>query len=377
DCTRLASSKAVKAKDVVSCSESPSSVSAEQKTELLSHIDSAVLSSGAKITSRYLSLSDEVVRKYYVNSEGSKIESVYPAIDFFYSFTLDANSRSGHRYWHYGDVGGYECFKHWQLDKVVEREARGLERNLSEAKSVSGRKFDVIAGPEVVGIMVHESVGHPYEADRILGREAAQAGESFVNPSMIGKRIGSAAASVVDDPLAKGFGRYCFDDEGVRAKRKNLVTKGVITEFLHNRETAASLSTASNGASRASDYDKEAIVRMSNTFLLPGGYSEEELFSEVKNGIFIKNFQEWNIDDKRLNQKYVGSEAYLVKNGEIASPAFQPTIEIDTPSLWKAVAACSNKVELHAGECGKGEPMQGIRVSMGGPHCLFKQLRLA
>ncbi|MEW5954939.1 MAG: TldD/PmbA family protein [Candidatus Micrarchaeota archaeon] len=375
--TSFAPAFAKKARHEVRCRQSPEGVSAEQKTELLAELDGAIVSSGAKIASRFVSLSDEALRKYYCNSEGARIESRTPYVNVFYVFTVQENGRTAQRQWQYGAAKGLECFGEWRLQEKLGDEARALAKNLSDAGPAPSGKLDVVAGPEVVGIMVHESVGHPYEADRILGREAAQAGESFVKPSMIGARIGSEAANVVDDPtVAEGFGHYLYDDEGVQARTKKLIVKGVITEFLHNRETAAQMGCESNGGARASEYDKEPIVRMSNTFLLPGGYSEEELFAEVKNGIFIKNFQEWNIDDKRLNQKYVGSEAYLVKNGEIAEPVFQPAIEITTPALWSAVAACSKKMELHAATCGKGEPMQGIHVSMGGPHCLLKQIKL-
>ena len=376
DKTFFASATPQKASYEASCRVSPEDVSAEQKTELLRGLDEAIVSAGAKIVSRFISLSDEVARTYYHNSEGARIESRLPCVNVFYAFTVQENSRTAQRHWQYGAVKGYECFDEWRLQQELGEEAHAIAENLREARTAPLETLDVIAGPEVVGIMVHESVGHPFEADRILGREAAQAGESFVKQSMLGARIGGNAATVVDDPTADGFGYYLYDDEGVKARPKKLMVDGVVTEFLHNRETAARMGCASNGGARASEYDKEPIVRMSNTFLSPGDYSEEELFAEVKKGLYIKSFQEWNIDDQRLNQKYVGSEAYLVKNGEIAEPVFQPVIEVTTPALWNAVAACSDEIQLHAATCGKGEPMQGIRVSMGGPHCLFKRIRL-
>ncbi len=61
--------------------------------------------------------------------------------------------------------------------------------------------MDLVISPEVAGIAVHESVGHPYEVDRIFGREVAQAGESFVKPDMLGERIGSEAGTVIEDPI--------------------------------------------------------------------------------------------------------------------------------------------------------------------------------
>jgi TldD protein len=226
--------------------------------------------------------------------------------------------------------------------------------------------------------MTHESVGHPYEADRILGREAAQAGESFVTKNMLGKKIGNPIVTVVDDPtVPNSYGFYLFDNEGVKARRKYLMKKGVINEFLHNRQTAAQMGLKeSNGSSRATEYDRESIVRMSNTFVLPGKHTEEELIRGVKKGVYMKNFNEWNIDDKRLNQKYVGAEAFLIKNGRLEKPVLNPVVEISTPDLWSSVDAVGKKIEFHAAVCGKGEPMQGIPVAHGGPPIRLRKIRV-
>ena len=236
---------------------------------------------------------------------------------------------------------------------------------------------DVVCAPEVVGIASHESVGHPYEADRIMGREAAQAGESFLTQDDIGMRIGSEAVTVVDDPTLEGSaGYYLYDDEGVQARRKMLMTNGVVTEFLHNRETAYRMGMNSNGGARAMDYESEAIVRMSNTFLLPGDYKDEELFEGVKKGVYIKSFMEWNIDDKRMNQKYVSSEAYLVENGKITKPVKRAVLETTTKDFWSSIDAVGKTPEYFTGNCGKGEPMQGVPVWMGGPGARLKSMRL-
>ena len=115
---------------------------------------------------------------------------------------------------------------------------------------------------------------------------------------------------------------------------------------------------------------------MSNTFLLPGSYKEEELISGVKKGVYIKNFMEWNIDDKRLNQKYVGAEAYMIEGGKITVPVRSPSIEISTPALWKSVDAVAYNTEYHAGTCGKAEPMQAMPVWFGGPSMRMKNVRV-
>ena len=250
-------------------------------------------------------------------------------------------------------------------------DAKILRAVITKAKHVTPGDMDLVCGPKVTGIAAHESCGHPMEADRILGREMSQAGRSFIyqdGPYWLGKRIGSEAVTIVDDPTVEhSYGHYVYDDEGVRARRRYLYKNGVINEFLHNRESAAKLGTDSNGSSRSINYDREAIVRMSNTFVLPGGLSEEELVEDVGHGVFMKSFTEWNIDDKRFNQRYVGREGYLIEKGELKGPIARPVIETTTLKFWTAVDAVSRKVEFDAASCGKGDPMQAVPVFTGGP----------
>ena len=237
---------------------------------------------------------------------------------------------------------------------------------------------DVVLAPEVTGIAVHESGGHPYEADRIFGREAAQAGESFIKENMIGHKIANEQVTLVDDPTLKGsYGFFDYDDEGVKAKRKYMVKDGRITEFMHDRTSAAKMDLSSNGSARATRFSFEPLVRMSNTFLLPGKYSEDEIIKDVKKGVYFKNFMEWNIDDKRYQQKYVGNEAYLIENGEITVPVRNPALEITTPALWSSIDAVGKNSAMFAGTCGKGEPMQGIPVWMGGPSVRLRNVRIS
>jgi TldD protein len=352
-------------------------VDPSEKLKLLMDADKAMMATKIKLAGRYISLTDTMTEEYLVNTDGTAITGIVPKMSFFYYITVQEKAQLMQRFWQYGGAGGFELAKGWDMSKILVDEAKACQLNLLKGKKLQPKRMDVVTAPEVVGIMVHESGGHPYEADRIFGREGAQAGESFITQDMIGYQIGSPEVNIVDDPtLENSYGFYLYDNEGVKARRKHLVKNGVITELLHNRETAAAMGLPSNGSSRATDYDKESIVRMSNTFLLPGKYSDEELFEGVKEGVYIKNFMEWNIDDKRINQKYVGAEAYMIENGKLTFPVRNPAIEISTFNLWKAVDAVAKKSEFHAGNCGKGEPMQAIPVWFGGPSMRLRGIML-
>ena len=332
---------------------------------------------GVKLPGRFLALDAELEEKYYVNSDGAKVEARLPRIGFFGSLTAVEGGEAVQRFLEQGETGGLEVVKRIRLLEKVEEEARTLGKVLRTAGKPPTDTVDVVLSPELSGIAAHESVGHPQEADRVLGREGAQAGESYLKADSLGRKIGSVEANISDDPtLLHSMGYTPVDDEGVAAKKRRLIKNGIINEFLHNRATAREFGVESNGASRSVSFDREPIIRMSNTFVEPGDYSTDELIGEVKHGVFFKTFTEWNIDDKRLNQRYVGLEAYRIKSGVVGELVKAPVLEITTPALWGSVKARSKKVEFEAATCGKGDPMQGIPVWTGGPDTLLAGVRI-
>jgi len=352
-------------------------VTMDEIVKTLGHIDKAMTET-APVVSRFMQLVMEERSKFFANSDDSRIHSVIPRIMIFSIPTIKEGDKIAQAMLQRGVAMGWEYMDPVRRAEEICNEIAMTHRNMKEGVKAPEGKIDMVLGPEVVGIAAHESCGHPYEADRISGREAAQAGESFVSADMIGTRIGSAAATVVDDPtLENSYGYYLYDDEGVKARPKILIKNGIINEFLHNRETSSAMDMgASNGGARANNYNREAIVRMSNTFVAPGDREDGELFEGIKLGVYMKSFMEWNIDDKRYNQRYIGREAYLIENGQVTKPVRAPILELTTPAFWSAVDAVGKKLEFSAATCGKGEPSQGVPVYTGGPHIRLKDIRL-
>ena len=368
-------SKSIKDKDILKQKINFEDISPEEKIKFLNDIEKNIRSD--IVPFRYFSLTDHFSKKYFINSEGTEIYSEIPYININYIITIKEFDQTKQRYWQYGNCSGWEATKSWNISNDLIEQIKILHHNIKYGINPPKKKIDLVVGHEVTGIIVHESCGHPYEADRIFGREAAQGGESFITAKMIGQEISSPIVNIVDEPNIKNYPAYFkYDDEGVIAKRKYLIKEGKINELLHNRETSFKLNVKSNGSARASSYNKEPIVRMSNTFMLPGNLTEEELFEDIKLGVYMKNFGEWNIDDKRLHQRYVGNECYLIKNSKIKEPVRSPVLEISTFGFYRAIDAVSNKIEMSAAICGKGEPIQGVNVGLGGPLVRLRNIRL-
>ena len=344
---------------------------------LLLDVDKVTRECKVKVPSRYVYLKLDMQSKYILTSEGGRILSQVPRALFFMAFTAVHNGKILQDMEEIGGSGGWELIEKEDPVTLASNMVASLSKSLIEGEKSPTGVMDVVLGGDVVGLAVHESVGHPYEADRILGREAAQAGESFISKEMIGFKIGSDMDTVIDDPTIKGsYGYYLYDDEGVKARPRYLIKNGVINEFLHNRETAATFGVKSNASARASNYDREPIIRMANTYMAPGDMSLEELIEQVSFGIYMKKFMEWNIDDRRYNMRFVGSEAYLIKSGKLEGPIIKPILEITTPAFHKSIAGVGKNLIFKAATCGKSDPAQGVPVWTGGPDILLREVHI-
>lgn len=359
-----------------------SNIGLESRVNALKQADeqaeAAASKAQVKIPARILTLDTWDTKKFVMTSDGAAVMTAMPRAAL-HVFLTAFHPQKGpvQRSFNLGGTGGWEVVEGWDLPRLFWDEAHALSKILLEAKEAPKGEMGLVLGPEVVGIVSHESSGHPGEADRILGREAAQAGETYLKADSLGLRVGSHLVNVVDDPTIKGsFGYYAYDEEGVKARKRVLIKEGAINEYLQNRETAYVFGVESNGASRAVAYNREPIVRMANTFLEPGEYGEEELFEGIKEGVYIKNFMEWNIDDRRFNQRYVGLEAYRIEKGELTDVVKNPILEVTTVGLWSAIEAVGKDVGFQAAYCGKGDPMQAIPVWTGGPHTRLRKVRL-
>ncbi len=326
--------------------------------------------SKAKLSSFAIEYGESIETKHIVTSDGGDVESTIPRVYMLANIVLsDPQRGTMQRMIELGASGGLEKVEEWNLPSKISEEVRAIEKMLLEGVAPPREPVPVVVGSEVVGLIVHESAGHPMEADRVWGREAAQAGESFVKPDMVGKEsVGNELATVVDDPTIPGsFGFYLYDDEAVPARPKYIYFRGKLNEMLHNRWSAFVFGVESNGSARAMDFASEPIPRMSNTYLTPGDRTFEELIEDIELGVYIKSYMEWNIDDVRWGQRYVGLEAYMIRKGELAEPVRNPVLEITTKSFYSLIEAKTKEVRFYAGICGKGEPAQGVPVWFGGP----------
>src|SRR3989338_7740645 len=209
DKIKLSGEKPVKDRYSVKEKKRLADVSMQEKLEGRIDVDKSLISNKLNFMTRFFDFSSESREKYFANSEGCSVYSYVPRLSLFCLISVKSTAVE-QRMEHFGNAGGWEFFDKWDLEKRLAEEAKILAK-IPAAPTVKG-KLDVVLSPELVGIASHESCGHPYEADRILGREMANAGGSFITRAMIGQRIGSDVVNLVDDPTVQNsYGFYRYD----------------------------------------------------------------------------------------------------------------------------------------------------------------------
>lgn len=314
------------------------------------------------------SLGYAITSKYFVNSEGSKIFQDITdvivdlvAIAHESGLTQSVNITEGGR-------GGIE--KITKECDVLEKAKFVSEKasQLIDAKPVKEIKTKVVLNPDFVSLLTHEILGHPSEADRVLGKEMAWAGGAWW-AGKIGEKIGSDYLNVFDDPTLEGsLGWYHYDDEGVKSSRTELIRNGMLTNHLQNRETAKIFDTNPTANMRASSYKFMPLIRMACTCIDKGDWEPQEMIKDVKKGIFISNMKIPSIDMKRYNWSISCQFAHKIENGEITDLLRDVIVLGTAPEFFKSIDACGKDFTVRPiTNCGKGDPMQSMIMGNGGP----------
>jgi TldD protein len=251
---------------------------------------------------------------------------------------------------------------------------------LTAPKAPAGR-FDLIIGSSQLALQVHESCGHPTELDRAMGLEISLAGGSFLQPSMLGNfRYGSELVNIVADATLPGaIGSFGFDDDGVPAQRFHLIDKGMFVGYLTGRDTAPSIGRTSNGTVRAESAARIPIIRMTNINLEPGTTPLADIIADTKRGIFIDTNKSWSIDDLRLNFQFGCEVAWEIENGRLGRLLRNPLYTGTTPDFWRSCDAVADRSSWQVWglpNCGKGDPMQTMRVAHGAPAARFRNVEM-
>ena len=386
---RLAPEKPVVAEWATPYRIDPFSVSVEQNIELLLKID-AELRAVAGITLAETNLNFNREEQWFVSLEGTDIHQTKLSTGAGYAAYAFAGNEIQMRSYPNSDGGQWQNKGYELIDelKLVENARRIAEEAvaLHAADQCPEGRFDIILDSSQLGLQIHESIGHPIELDRVLGMEANFAGTSFLTLDKLRTlRYGSGLVNVVADARQEhgpGLGTFGFDDEGVPAQCKAIITNGLFTGYLSSRETAHTIGESrSGGTLRAEGWNRLPMIRMTNISLLPGEkpLSLEQLIAGTDHGILMQTNRSWSIDDKRYNFQFGCEIGWEIRNGKRARMVKNPSYSGITTEFWNSLdAICSREEWTLWGtpNCGKGQPQQVMGTGHGAAPSRFRGIKV-
>lgn len=369
-----------------------------EKVDLLMAVNSAAQKNGADYISSQLFMVNE--QKYFASTDGSYIDQDIHRL--WPTFTVTGIDRTTGQFQTRNSLGtakamGYEYLENKPADNITGRKttlfnnyydmlddatlAAQQVKEKFKAKSVEPGKYDLVLDPTHLRLTIHESVGHATELDRVLGYEANFAGTSFATMDKWESKTfnyGSKQVNFFADKIQPGsMGAVGWDDEGVEAKKWDLVKDGILVNYQATRDQVHMLGEkSSHGCCYADSWSSVQFQRMPNVSLAPGKepLAFEEMIKNVKKGIYIVGYGSFSIDQQRYNFQFGGQLFYEIKNGEIVGMLRDVAYQSNTQEFWNScVQICDQRDFRVEGSFfdGKGQPSQSSCVSHGSSTARF------
>ena len=380
-------------------------VPVKDKAEMLIAANKAGLDAGASfMTSNLFQVNQQ---KYFASTDGSYIDQDIHRL--WAPMTATAVDKASNRFRTRDGLAspagmGYEYFDARATDKVqaaggvatlytgsydIVEDARAAAKDARAkltAKSVEPGKYDLVLSPEHLFLTIHESVGHPTELDRVLGYEANYAGTSFATLDKWQTKkfkFGSELVNIIADKNEpRSLGAVGYDDEGVAAKRWDLIRNGILVNYQATRDQAHIIGEKeSHGCSYADSWNSVQFQRMPNVSLAPGKdkLTPDQMIKDVKKGIYILGRGSYSIDQQRYNFQFGGQLFFEIKDGKIIGPVEDVAYQSNTQDFWNACSATCDKRDWRMGGSffdGKGQPSQVSAVSHGSSTTRFNGINV-
>jgi TldD protein len=340
----------------------------EEKIELLQKIDNYVRQKNSSIKQVTASFFGEHQSIKIIKSNNQIYEDQRPLVRFNIGVMIEKNGKKESGSYGTGGRKNYENFLGNDNWKVICDEAiRQAEVNL-ESKPAPAGEMKVVLGPGWPGIILHEAIGHGLEGD--FNRKKTSA---FHN--LVGQKIAHENITVVDDgTIASRRGSLTIDDEGTPTSKNILIENGILKNFMQDRMNAKLMQVEPTGNGRRESFEHAPMPRMTNTFMINGNNTQDEMINKVDKGIYAVSFGGGQVDI--TNGKFVFSctEAYEINNGKIGAPLKGVTLIGNGPDILTKVSMVGNDMKLDPGigTCGKGG--QWVPVGVGQPSILVDQI---
>ena len=329
----------------------------EKRIDIIKRADQAAKSYDPRIKMAMIDYNDEIRSRVIANSEGVYLKDELPLL-FFIVQVMSEDGKARHMARErLSRHSGFEMFDMLSPETVATNAAREAIAMLSAQDAPAGI-MDVVMQNGWGGVLVHEAVGHPLEADNIARGIGAFTGK-------VGQKVASECFTMVDDGTLPGFrGTINFDDEGTPARRNVLIENGVLKGYMNDILSARQLNMARTGNGRRESFRYIPIPRMTNTFIDQGKDNPEDILSSTKKGIYVQSLSGGSVNPVTGVFNFTCREAYLVENGKKTWPVKGATLIGSCMDVISNIDAVGTDLDFGPGICGKG---QAAEVSAGQP----------
>lgn len=301
-------------------------------------------------------------------SEGGYTADVRPMIRCTVSVIVEQNGRREQGYSGGGGRYDYQYLLENDTALTFAREAVRKALVALEAEPAPAGTLPVVLGPGWPGVLLHEAIGHGLEGDFNRRGVSAFSGR-------IGERVATPACTVVDDGTLEGRrGSLNIDDEGVASQCTVLIENGILKGYMQDRLNARLMGVESTGNGRRESYAHIPMPRMTNTYMLAGEHTQEEIIASVDRGIFAVDFGGGQVDITSGKFVFSASEAYLIENGKVTRPIKGAMLMGNGPDVLTKVSMVGNDLELDKGTGVCGKEGQSIPVCVGQPTLKIDEL---
>jgi len=230
-----------------------------------------------------------------------------------------------------------------------------------DAEPAPAGMMDVVLGPGWPGILLHEAIGHGLEGDFNRKGSSAFAG-------LMGQRIAAPGVTVLDDgTIPNRRGSLSVDDEGTPSGKNVLIEDGILVGYMQDRQNARLMGVKPTGNGRRESYAHVPMPRMTNTYMLGGDATPEDIVSDLKDGIYAVGFGGGQVDITSGKFVFSCTEAYRVKNGKVGAPVKGATLIGDGATALNQIRALGNDMALDPGMGNCGKQGQWVPVGVGQP----------
>ncbi|HEX2975842.1 MAG TPA: TldD/PmbA family protein [Bacteroidales bacterium] len=347
----------VKYSSFVTVSQPLAEIADEKRIEIIKRADQASKDYDPRIKMAMIDYNDEIRSRVIATSEGVYLRDELPLLFFIVqAMSEDGNARHMARE-RLSYHSGFEMFDKVTPETVAKNAAREAIAMLAAEDAPAGM-MDVVMQNGWGGVLVHEAVGHPLEADNIAKGIGAFTGK-------LGQKVASECFTMVDDGTIPNFrGTINYDDEGTPAKRNVLIEKGVLKGFMNDVLSAKQLSMDRTGNGRRESFRYIPIPRMTNTFIEKGTDKPEDILSSTKKGIYVQSLSGGSVNPVTGVFNFTCREAYLIENGKKTKPIKGATLIGSCMDVISNIDAVGDDLDFGPGICGKG---QNAEVSAGQP----------